>query len=92
MDRATLSAEALRRQITATEEELKRLKEQLAYVEAKDVQDLKSLSLQDEPGPVTGGRWPLSAEEYKRYGRQMIVPNIGIEGKIPQNSIWSIFG
>lgn len=25
-------------------------------------------------------KWPLSSEEYKRYGRQMIVPNIGIQG------------
>ncbi len=25
-------------------------------------------------------KWPLSSEEYKRYGRQMIIPNIGIQG------------
>lgn len=27
--------------------------------------------------------WPLSAEEYKRYGRQMIMPDIGLDGKVP---------
>jgi adenylyltransferase/sulfurtransferase len=27
-----------------------------------------------------GTKWPLSPEEYKRYGRQMIVPNIGLQG------------
>ncbi|KJX99417.1 molybdenum cofactor biosynthetic protein [Zymoseptoria brevis] len=27
-------------------------------------------------------RWPLSAEEYKRYGRQMIMPEIGLHGQI----------
>lgn len=25
-------------------------------------------------------RWPLDADEYKRYGRQMIVPQVGIDG------------
>lgn len=80
MDAATQSADALRRQITVTEEELRRLKEQLAAVEAQEVGDLRGLSLQDGPSPVTQGRWPLSSEEYKRYGRQMIVPNIGIQG------------
>lgn len=26
--------------------------------------------------------WPLSAEDYRRYGRQMIVPQIGLQGRI----------
>lgn len=26
--------------------------------------------------------WPLDAEDYKRYGRQMIMPEIGVEGWI----------
>lgn len=41
------------------------------------------------PGQIRSGqnetssswRWPLSREEYKRYGRQMITPEIGLEGK-----------
>jgi adenylyltransferase/sulfurtransferase len=77
MDQATKSAETLRRQIAATEEELSRLREQLAVIENEEVQNLKGLSL--EEGPVTR-KWPLELEEYKRYGRQMIVPNIGIQG------------
>lgn len=40
------------------------------------------------PSQVTSGpnatnsswRWPLSREEYQRYGRQMITPEIGLEG------------
>lgn len=27
-------------------------------------------------------RWPLEAEEYKRYGRQMIMPEIGLHGQL----------
>jgi adenylyltransferase/sulfurtransferase len=77
MDQATKSAETLRRQIAATEEELSRLREQLAVIENEEVQNLKGLSLAE--GPVTR-KWPLELEEYKRYGRQMIVPNIGIQG------------
>lgn len=83
MEGATSSAEALRKQIAATEEELRRLKEQLVAVEGKEEEHLNGLSLQEQPSPVTEGRWPLSQEEYKRYGRQMIVPNIGIQGKFP---------
>lgn len=81
MDAATLSADSLRKQIAATEEDLRRLKEQLASVEAQTSveKSLDGFSLR-EPSPVTEGRWPLSAEEYKRYGRQMIVPDVGIQG------------
>jgi len=50
----------------------------LAAVDEKEVQSLNGLSLQEDP--VTK-KWPLELEEYKRYGRQMIVPNIGIQGE-----------
>ena len=26
-------------------------------------------------------RWPLEKDEYKRYGRQLIMPEIGLQGK-----------
>lgn len=32
-------------------------------------------------------RWPLDKHEYKRYGRQLIMPEIGLQGKYP--SKWS---
>jgi len=80
MDKATSSAEVLRSQIATTEEGLRRLREQLAAVEAKEAEDLNQLSLQEKPGLVTQGKWPLELEEYRRYGRQMIVPNFGIQG------------
>jgi adenylyltransferase/sulfurtransferase len=28
-------------------------------------------------------RWPLEANEYKRYGRQLIMPEIGLQGRSP---------
>jgi adenylyltransferase/sulfurtransferase len=89
MNSTTASAEALRRQIVDTEEELRKLKEQLANIEAKDISkplDNFSSGEDKDLGPATLGKWPLLSEEYKRYGRQMIVPNIGIQGQIPRAS------
>jgi adenylyltransferase/sulfurtransferase len=90
MDKATSRAEVLRSQIATTEEELRSLREQLAAVEAKEAkeaEDLNLLSLQEKSGLVTQDKWPLELEEYKRYGRQMIVPNVGIQG----DSLSSVF-
>lgn len=81
MESANAGAEALRKQIEVTEAELERLKAQLAQVEA--TQGLENLSIGSEPDLVTQEtqqKWPLSLEEYKRYGRQMIVPSVGIKG------------
>ncbi len=72
-------AENLKRQIAATEKELNKLKEQLASIEAKV--ESRSSTTDDESGAASKTKWPLSAEEYLRYGRQMIVPSIGIQGQ-----------
>jgi multidrug resistance efflux pump len=82
MDVANASAEALRRQISETEAQLQRLKAQLAQVEADGpVHWGNGLSFSDEADNVIAEqKWPLSAEEYRRYGRQMIVPSLGIQG------------
>lgn len=82
MEGANAKVDTLRSQILETEAQLKRLKEELAQVEASG----KALTGHDpsaKENPVAQGngqKWPLSAEEYKRYGRQMIVPSIGILG------------
>lgn len=73
MESANASAEALREQILVTEETLRRLKEKLAQIESDDNSNSAKNSSRCP-------KWPLSPEEYKRYGRQMIVPSIGIQG------------
>ena len=80
MESVNISADTLRKQIQIAESELSRLKQRLVEVEA--IQDLKKLSVENDPGPVTSDetKWPLLPGEYKRYGRQMIVPSIGIQG------------
>ncbi|KAH8657566.1 molybdenum cofactor synthesis protein [Tricladium varicosporioides] len=83
MEGSSISAEALKQQIAAAENELRSLKDQLARVEIQAHDSTKQAV--EEPGeirPVTQRKWPLSQEEYKRYGRQMIVPNVGIQGQL----------
>ncbi|KAG9236279.1 molybdenum cofactor synthesis protein-like protein [Amylocarpus encephaloides] len=74
MESANASAAALRAKIAATEERLKLLKAQLANIEEKEAEEV-------EESPVTR-KWPLLPDEYKRYGRQMIVPSVGIQGQL----------
>jgi adenylyltransferase and sulfurtransferase len=85
MEAAKISAGALRNQIAATEKQLQELKNQLAGLEAEDEAD-------GQPAQPDGDahlkesrdrnipKWPLTQEEYNRYGRQMIVSSIGIQG------------
>jgi len=77
MEKANACAEVLRKQIKETENQLKILREQLAQVEARELDvEIEKLEIDS---PVTR-KWPLEGEEYRRYGRQMIVPGFGIEG------------
>lgn len=79
MDTARKSAQQLREQILKAEEELRNLREQLAQAEAQD-QDQEA----ENGAASTDGsawKWPLKAEEYDRYGRQLILPNVGIQGQ-----------
>lgn len=82
MEAANTSAQALREQILATEAQLQKLKKDLAQVEASGAAQIcNNLPLEESVvTPHNDRKWPLSEEEYKRYGRQMIVPSIGIEG------------
>lgn len=76
MDNTDLYVDELKRQIITTERELQRLKARLATIEAhKNLS--KELELQRE---AEISKWHLFPEEYRRYGRQLIVPNIGIKG------------
>ncbi|KAL1963496.1 hypothetical protein VTN77DRAFT_8077 [Rasamsonia byssochlamydoides] len=83
---------SLRAQITATESQLAALKRELESAEktataaaaatAKTNGALDALPLQNG----SKRKWPLSGEEYKRYGRQMIVPQMGLQGQIKLRS------
>lgn len=73
-------AQALRQLILATELRLENLKEELAEVETRGPHG----RAEERPNELEGlkdSKWPLTAEEYLRYGRQMIVPSIGIQGR-----------
>lgn len=74
---------SLRAQIATTEVQLAALKRDLAGAEKVAEANLESTGAagnQHKAGNDCGGRWPLLLEEYKRYGRQMIVPQVGLEG------------
>lgn len=69
------SRRLLREQIAATESQLQRLKDQLEALE----QDTSTTAKVEEQTPESG-KWPLLQDEYRRYGRQMIVNQIGLKG------------
>lgn len=78
MDEAEIKAELLREKIRVVEQELQNLKTQLASLE----KSTKEGTVKTASAVLNESqKWPLSQEEYKRYGRQMIVPNIGLEGQ-----------
>jgi adenylyltransferase/sulfurtransferase len=75
---------SLRAQITATEEQLAGLKRDLAEAEqAAQSESATIITAGNERNDRNGQerRWPLLQEEYKRYGRQMIVSQVGLKGK-----------
>ncbi|KAE8552572.1 Urmylation protein [Talaromyces marneffei ATCC 18224] len=71
---------ALRAQIAATESQLSALKQELEAAEK-----LRGATM---PAPCNNSerKWPLSPEEYQRYGRQMIVSQIGLPGQLKLRS------
>ncbi|KAI1747962.1 adenylyltransferase [Xylaria castorea] len=94
MDTVIDKMERLKAQISKTEEELQQLKTQLAELEeasqqqptttpapapseAQQVQDLEQAT-----GVSQEWKWPLKEEEYARYGRQLILPSVGIRGQL----------
>jgi len=42
----------------------------------------KEISHPQVQAEVPQQRWPLSKDEYKRYGRQLIMPEVGLQGQI----------
>ncbi len=66
-------AEEIRGQIAAAEELLRALKAQLEAVEAAG----RKSQQQQQQRPW---KWPLQAQEYERYSRQLVLPSVGIQG------------
>lgn len=85
MDTARQSAQQLREQIAKAEEELRNLREQLAQAEAHEQEQGAENGTASTSGSTW--KWPLKAEEYDRYGRQLILPNVGIQGQITSSSL-----
>ena len=72
MDNLDNTCASLRRRISETEAQLARLRGELQDAErAATAAKAKST------------RWPMEDEEYARYGRQMIVPQVGLPGGSP---------
>lgn len=77
---ARKSADQLREQIVKVEEELNALKGQLAQVEKPSSGPSPATVKEHDEDDTPAWKWPLSAKEYERYGRQLILPSVGIQG------------
>lgn len=67
----------LEEQIAATERQLGQLKQELTDLEIQHgpvSQETETMNKSTE--------WPLRQDEYRRYGRQMIVEQVGLSGKL----------
>lgn len=75
---------SLRAQIAATELDLARLKQDLRDAEKAAATAKVQNGMNGEASDKHNSKrsWPLLAEEYRRYGRQMIVPQLGLEGQL----------
>ncbi|PNH26478.1 hypothetical protein BJF96_g10207 [Verticillium dahliae] len=67
--------EILKKKVIEAENELHALKNELAQAVAE-------ADGQQKPTPDTTWKWPLTAGEYERYGRQLIITTVGIQGQI----------
>ncbi|KAI0596499.1 adenylyltransferase [Biscogniauxia sp. FL1348] len=73
-------AEQLRREIARTENELRELRAQLHELESSS-RHHDAVETPASP-PPREWKWPLKEEEYARYGRQLILPTVGIAGQL----------
>lgn len=88
MENLEKSREILLQQISDTEAHLLRLRQELEWTENR----IRSQSANDNKKDRDVRRWPLLQEEYRRYGRQMILDQIGLEGmkRICFQSMWGL--
>ena len=74
------AAQPLRESIESIEKHLRSLKDQLATIEVECESTTNGDSCQGEIG-----QRPLDLEEYQRYGRQMIIPGFGLQGRLVES-------
>jgi hypothetical protein len=86
--------EKVRLELRSVETKAATLKAQIA--EAEEAYRIPSPSSLAEDNAATQQRslhnasWPLQPSEYQRYGRQMIMPEIGLEGwRVPVSCVRS---
>lgn len=85
MDDLIQSRDALTQQIAETEAKLAALRAQVHEMDRKIAAGaaVHAAPAQTEsvvPPPWASSRWPMAQDEYRRYGRQMIVEEIGLQG------------
>lgn len=81
MEQANAEKETLKGLISETEQKLVDLKNKLAEIETRDKSNSSKWDESNDLDGLKDSKWPLAPEEYLRYGRQMIVPSIGIQGQ-----------
>ena len=89
MDGIDQAVQRLRVQISAVEDALSGLKAQLIVAEQSSSRlPIKQpnwasydMEVQCHGMMNNNQKYPLELEEYKRYGRQMIMPEVGIDGR-----------
>ena len=72
--------ESLRQRIRETEKELVRLKENLKHAEVAVQERGDNGVAVDQPADDAPWKWPLPAEDYERYARQLIISQVGVPG------------
>ncbi|PGH05321.1 adenylyltransferase and sulfurtransferase [Blastomyces parvus] len=91
MNNLLKSRELLQQQIATAEAQLSQLKTELELTERQIAAETTAAAeATSHPGIVAGlekstegkRRYPLEQDEYRRYGRQMIVDQIGLEGQL----------
>ncbi|KAI1465645.1 adenylyltransferase [Daldinia caldariorum] len=89
MDSITDKAQQLRHKISQAEKELQDLRRQLEEIEESNSQSQdtnqqfgSTSESENTKHELPEWKWPLSEEEYSRYGRQLILPTVGIKGQL----------
>ena len=80
--------DGLKRQIQDKEAELERLRSRLHAAEGLTAAEGLGQEQKPEPPPSTRDdqpkntewKWPLLTDEYERYGRQLLIPEVGVKG------------